>query len=647
MNFEKLFTSFKIGDMELPNRIVLSPMGTNSANSDGTISSEEIDYFTERAKGGAGMLIMGCQFISEEMAQGSQEGLLENSYVIPKLTSLIENVHRYGSKIVAQVSCGTGKNAFASMYDDPPVSASPIPSTFNSDIKCKPLTKEDIDNIMQQFANAADIVKKAGFDAIEIHGHAGYLIDQFMSDVWNNRDDEYGGNVENRMRFPIEIVKSVREVIGEDMPILFRIALDHRFDGGRDLEESMKLIKILEEEGVDALDIDAGAYESIEYIFPPAYLGDACMDYVCEPAREVVDIPLLNSGNHTPETALNLVEFGKADLAMFGRPLIADPYLPKKLKNNNREDIRPCIRCNQDCIGRIMERTTKLSCSVNPKVCEEKRFQIKKTSSAKDIAIIGAGPAGLEAARTASLKGHNVTVYEKEKEIGGQLAAAATPEFKSQLKDLIDWYNLQMNKLDIDLKLATKISVGDNKLSNYDEIIVATGAESVNPSIPGIDNKNVINVIEAHKNKEKIEGDKVVICGGGLSGCDSALELAIEEDKDVTIIEMLDEIAEDEMMINKTALLKKLNEAGVKIKTNNKVINFEENGVKIENEDGLVETIKADTIVTAFGMKPDNELGKALKDKYPLKTNIIGDCKEVAKVGEAIRSGFYAATSID
>ena len=316
MEYEKLFRPFEIGNMKLKNRIVLSPMGTNSANSDGTISEEEIDYFTERAKGGAGMIIMGCQFISEEMAQGSQEGLLENSYVIPKLTSLIENVHRYGSKIVAQVSCGTGKNAFASMYDEPPVSASPIPSTFNPDISCRPLTKDDIETIMEQFANAADIVKKAGFDAIEIHGHAGYLIDQFMSSVWNNRDDDYGGSAENRMRFPREIIQTIREVVGEDMPILFRIALDHRFEGGRDLEESMELIKILEKEGVDALDIDAGAYESIDYIFPPAYLGDACMDYVCEPARKAVDIPLLNSGNHTPETALNLIESGDGDVAM-------------------------------------------------------------------------------------------------------------------------------------------------------------------------------------------------------------------------------------------------------------------------------------------------------------------------------------------
>lgn len=647
MEYEKLFRPFEIGNMKLKNRIVLSPMGTNSANSDGTISEEEIDYFTERAKGGAGMIIMGCQFISEEMAQGSQEGLLENSYVIPKLTSLIENVHRYGSKIVAQVSCGTGKNAFASMYDEPPVSASPIPSTFNPDISCRPLTKDDIETIMEQFANAADIVKKAGFDAIEIHGHAGYLIDQFMSSVWNNRDDEYGGSAENRMRFPREIIQTIREVIGEDMPILFRIALDHRFEGGRDLEESMELIKILEKEGVDALDIDAGAYESIDYIFPPAYLGDACMDYVCEPARKAVDIPLLNSGNHTPETALNLIESGDADLAMFGRPLIADPYLPKKLKNNNREDIRPCIRCNEDCIGRIMERTTKLSCAVNPAACEEKRFQIETTNSAKNIAIIGAGPAGLEAARVATLKGHNVSIFEKESEIGGQLAAAATPKFKSQLQALIDWYKVQIDKLDIDLKLESKISADDQKFDNYDEIIAATGAVPLNPDIPGIDNSNVINVIDAHKNKDLIKGEKIVMCGGGLSGCDSALELAAEDNKEVTIVEMLDSVAKDVMLINKTSLLSRLEEAGVEIITNSKVRKFSENGVKIEKEDGSTETINGDTIVTAFGMKADNKLGKKLKEKYPLKTNIIGDSEEVDKVGNAIRSGFYAATSID
>jgi len=278
MNYNILFTPFKIGKMEVKNRLVLSPMGTNSGHIDGTIDNCLIDYFEERAKGGVGMIIMGNQFITKELAQGSIDGYLEDSYVIPKLTTLVESVHLYGAKIICQISCGTGRNAFVSMYGKPPVSASPNPSFFDPNVICNPLSYEDIQSIMKQFTYSARLAKDAGFDGVEIHGHAGYLIDQFMSPVWNKRNDEYGGSDENRARFPREIIRAIRSGIGTDMPIIFRISLDHRFKGGRTLEDSMPLIKLLEEEGVDAFDIDAGSYETIDYIFPTSYLGDACME---------------------------------------------------------------------------------------------------------------------------------------------------------------------------------------------------------------------------------------------------------------------------------------------------------------------------------------------------------------------------------
>lgn len=291
MNYEKLLTAFKIGKMELKNRIVMSPMGINAAHSDGTIDDDEISYFEERAHGGVGMIIIGCQFLTEELAQGSQEGYLDNKNVIPQLTNLCESVQKYGSKICAQLSCGTGKNAFTNMFGEAPVSASAIPSMFNPNLICRALTIEEIKKIMEQFSFSAKLLKDAGFDAIEVHAHAGYLVDQFMSAVWNKREDEYGGTLEKRMRFSVEIVESIRRAIGPDMPILFRIACHHRFEGGRTIEESMPMLKILEEAGVDAMDIDAGSYENMDYIFPPAYLGDACMDYVCEEARKTVSIP--------------------------------------------------------------------------------------------------------------------------------------------------------------------------------------------------------------------------------------------------------------------------------------------------------------------------------------------------------------------
>lgn len=647
MDYSKLFTPFKIGNMEVKNRLVFSPMGTNSSHIDGTIANDEIDYFEERAKGGVGMIIMGCQFLSQEIAQGSLEGILEHSYVIPQLTTICEAVQRYGVKIVAQISCGTGRNAFPNMLGEPPISASPIPSTFNPDVNCRPMTYDDIQDVMKKFAHSAKLVKDAGFDAIEIHGHAGYLIDQFMSPIWNKREDEYGGSDENRARFPREIVRSIRGAVGPDMPILFRISLDHRFEGGRTLEDSMPLIKLLEEEGVNAIDIDAGSYETIDYIFPPAYLGDACMDYVCEPARKAVNIPILNSGNHTPETAVKLIESGNADFVMFGRQLIADPDMPNKLMEGAREDIRPCIRCNEDCIGRIAGRLTKLSCSVNTRACDEKRFQITPTTSPKNVVIIGAGPAGLEAARVAALEGHKVTIFEKETIIGGQLAAAATPAFKSQLRNLVKWYGVQLKKLGVALNLGEEISADDEILEKCDKIIVATGATPLTPPIPGIDGPNVVNVIDAHKNKELLKGENIVICGGGLSGCDSALELATEEGKKVTIVEMADAIAKDVMFINAASLIPMLEKAGVKKYTSSKVTSITENGVYIQTEDGSTDFIAADTVVTAFGMKKNNSLAEEIKKKYHIKTRVVGDSDKIGKVGTAVRTGFFAALSLD
>lgn len=647
MEYKKLFTPFKIGSMEVKNRIVFSPIGINASNIDGTISNDEIDYYEERARGGVGMIIMGAQFISQDIAQGPLSGILEHTYIIPQLTTICEAVQRYGTKIAAQLCCGTGRYAFPNANGEPSMSASPIPSAYNPEVNCIPMSYDDIQEVMKKFANSAKIVKDAGFDAIEIHGHAGDLIDQFMSPIWNKREDEYGGTDEKRARFPIEIVRSVRNAVGPDMPILFRISLDHQFEGGRTIEDSMHLIKLLEKAGIDAIDIDAGSSEAIDYVFPTAYLGDACMEYLCEPARKYVKIPILNSGNHTPETAVRLIESGKADFVMFGRPLIADPEMPNKLMNGKREDVRPCIRCNEGCIGRIATRFTKLSCSVNPQACNEERFRIKSAKAPQNVVVIGAGPAGLEAARVAAIKGHKVTLFEKEAVIGGQLAAVSTSAFKRQLHKLIEWYGIQLKKFNVNLQLNKEVSSDDDLLAECDKIIVGTGAVQVQPPIPGIDGSNVINLIEVHKNKKLLKGENIVICGGGLSGCDIALELATEDGKKVTIVEMSDTIAKGALFINAASLIPMLAKAGVKTYTNSKVTAIDSEGVYIQRNDGISEFIKIDNVISAFGMRKNNKLAEEIKAKYHMKTRVVGDCEKVGKVGMAVHMGFFAALSLE
>ena len=364
---------------------------------------------------------------------------------------------------------------------------------------------------------------------------------------------------------------------------------------------------------------------------------------VCAPARQAVDIPLLNSGNHTPETAVELIKSGNADFVMFGRPLIADPYIPKKLLNGKRDEVRPCIRCNDDCIGRIITRLTKISCSVNPIAGFENRMDYIHGEKGKKVVVVGGGPGGMEAARSAAIAGHEVILFEKDGELGGQLKSAATPDFKSQLRELVKWYKRQMEIHKVDVRFNTEVTEDMPELEEADAIIVATGAVPLMPNIKGIE--NAVDIISAHTNKEKLKGERIIYCGGGLSACDSALENAMESKK-VTIVEMLDDVAVDDHFINKAALIPMLKKHGVEIYTGHRVIEIAPDGVKAVTKDGREVFIPGDTMVAAFGMKPNNRVSEKIYSKYHIKTRVIGDCQKVGRVGNAIREGFYAGRYI-
>lgn len=644
INYDALFTPFSIGKMEVKNRLVMAPMGTYGANMDGSVSEALTRYFEERAKGGVGAIITSSQYLTPKLAQGIYGTYFDSKRIIPHLTGMTERIHCYGAKAIAQLSAGTGRNAHPSQCGGVPFSASAVPSVFNPNVLCRPLTIEEIKDIMKSWELAAEIAASAGFDAIEVHGHVGYIIDQFLTELWNKREDEYGGSPENRARFAIEILQAIKRGAGKDMPVIYRISMDHRIPGGRTLEDSRTLLKILGENGVDAFDVDCGCYEHPDFVYPSFYRGDACMEYVCDTAREATDKPIMNAGNHTPETALRLIESGRADFAMFGRPLIADPELPNKLMEGRAEDVRPCIRCNEECIGRIWGRYSKLSCSVNPAANEEAAFEIKKTDSPKSVVVIGGGPGGMEAARVAALKGHKVTLYERD-ELGGTLNLPARAAFKNRLRDLISYYKVQLEKLGVEVR-HEEISIDDPVLERADRIIAATGAHSVAPNIPGVHGENVVDVKAAHADPGLLRGERVIICGGGLSGSDFALELATEYGKKCTIVEMKDDIATDMVFINAHSLKLFLKDAGVTVRTGCRVESICGEGVYVVNKEGERELIEGDAVVSAFGMAPNRELTDALKQRYNKKTICVGDCVEVAKSGKAIRSGFYAGMQV-
>ena len=644
-DYSILWRPIDINKCRIRNRISMSGMGTFTPTTVDQVETESgLRYYEERAKGGIGLIHTGAYFIDEKTAQGGRTLDFSSDKSIPSGTQLTERVHRWGAKIFAQLSCGTGRNGMPQIGERVPISSSENPSFYNPDMICRALTIDEIEEMMEHWKVAAQNAVYMGFDGIQIHAHAGYLMDQFMSEIWNHRKDQYGGSFENRCRFAMETVDAIRSVVGPDFPITYRISLDHRFPGGRTIEESMKILDVLDKCGIDAFDIDAACYETMDYIFPTRYTGEACMAYVCEEARKHITHPIINTGNHSMESAVELIESGNADIAQFGRQSIADPQFANKLREGRREDVRPCIVCNEECIGRIFGRLTQLSCTVNPSVGFETAMEVKPVSKPTNVVVIGGGPGGLEAARCAAERGCSVTLYEKGDKIGGTFLTIATGDFKWRIPQLIEWYGVQLKKLGVKVVLNAEIKADDPVLKSADAIFVATGSKSVMPNIPGIDNKKVVDVVDIHKNGMP-EGERVVICGGGLSACDTAIEYGAKGGRKFTIVEMLPQLASDVMVVNKISIDRLLNEYGVEQLTSTKVIGITDEGVEVEHE-GEKRVIPADVIVAAFGRGRSLELADAVQNEYPTKTVIIGDCMKPAKAGSAIREGFYAAMSL-
>lgn len=644
-DYSILWHPIDINKCRIRNRISMSGMGTFTPTTVDQIETESgMRYYEERAKGGIGLIHTGAYFIDEKTAQGGRTLDFSTDKSIPSGTTLTERVHRWGAKIFAQLSCGTGRNGMPQIGERVPISSSENPSFYNPDMICRALTIDEIEEMMEHWKVAALNAVRMGFDGIQIHAHAGYLMDQFMSEIWNHRTDKYGGSFENRCRFTIETVDAIRSVVGPDFPITYRISLDHRFPGGRTIEESMKILDVLDKSGIDAFDIDAACYETMDYIFPTRYTGEACMAYVCEEARKHLTKPIINTGNHSMESAVALLESGNADIVQFGRQSIADPQFANKLREGRREDVRPCIVCNEECIGRIFGRLTQLSCTVNPSVGFESYMEVKPVSKPTNVVVIGGGPGGLEAARCAAERGCSVTLYEKADHLGGTFLTIATGDFKWRMPQLIEWYRVQLEKLGVKVVLSTEVSADDPVLKSADAIFVAIGSKSFMPNIPGIDNKKVIDVVDVHKNGMP-EGKNVVICGGGLSACDTAIEYGAKGGRHISIVEMLPDVGNDVMVVNKISVDRLLKEYNVELLTSTKVVGVTDEGVEVEH-DGAKRIVPADVVVAAFGRARNLELADAIENAYPTKTTIIGDCMKPAKAGPAIREGFYAAMSL-
>jgi 2-enoate reductase len=640
--FPKLFEPGRIGKLEIRNRIAMAPMNTIYEDSDGRVTQRMIDYFAARAKGGTGLIMTGLTRVYRKAEYLPMMGLwMDSDAHIARASDLAEAVHDYGAKICMQITAGLGRQDGDPTLEKIPVAPSATPSYMNPKVVCRKLSKAEIKEIVKEHAEAARRVVTAGFDMIEFHGHTGYLIDQFMTSLWNKRNDEYGGDIKKRMRFPLELISSVRDVVGSGFPLSFRLSVDHKIPNGRILSEGLEIARFLESAGIDVLHVDGGCYDSMPWIFPPSYYPEGPMIELAAAVKKVVKIPVITVGKISrPAFAEQILKDGKADFIAMGRQLIADPEWANKAKDGRVEDIRPCIVCNEFCIGRVF-CARPLSCSVNAAAGKERYYAMQRPEKRKRIMVIGGGPAGMEAARVAALRGHSVTLYEKEKTLGGQIKAASRPAFKVELQRLINYLSVQLKKGGVEVKTGKEVTTALVNATKPDAIVVATGASPLFYKIPGIE--HTINAVDINPDNKKV-GNRVVVAGGGLTGCDTALALA-KKGKRVTIIEMLPAIAGDLNPISRQALIEELSKAGVRILTGYTIKKFTAKGLIAARGNEKQKAIEADNVICALGSQSENVLLKSLKGKVR-EVYAIGDCLKPGKVGEAIHDGFVAGWKV-
>ncbi|MFC1956280.1 FAD-dependent oxidoreductase [Chloroflexota bacterium] len=639
----KLFEPGKIGSLAIKNRILMCPMAIGGLEEpDGRLSQRGIDYYVARAKGGVGLIITGFTRVSRELEPNIEAKLVVDSKLsIPWLSDLAEAVHDYGAKVAVQLSAGLGRVTFpTTLMIAGAVAPSALPAYWDPSVITRELRTDEIERLVHAFEVSAGILRIAGIDAVELHAHEGYLFDQFMTTLWNKRRDKYGGDLDNRLRFPLEVIEAIKRGAGADFPIIFRFGLKHYIDGGRDIEEGLEIARRIEVAGADSLEVDAGCYETWYWAHPPTTLAPGCMVDMAQMTKEVVKIPVIAIGKlGYPELAETVLQEGKADFICLGRALLADPEWPTKVKQGRLEEIRPCIGCHDGCLKRELDGKS-ISCAVNPATGMEREFNIKPAGIAKSVLVVGGGPSGMEAARTAALRGHKVTLWEKSSALGGNLIPASIPNFKQDYKSLINFLTTQINKLGVAIELGKEATPELVQKVNPDVVFVATGSMPIIPDIPGIEKKMVVTAIDLLSGKRDA-GELVVVVGGGLVGCETALYLA-QKGKKLTIVEMLESVMLDVYVANRMHLLELLADAGVVILTETSLSGITSRGVNIVNKYGERSDLKADTVVLAVGLKSDGWLLEALKDKVP-EVYAIGDCIEPRKVMQAIWEGFRTA----
>lgn len=663
--YKSLFEPFRINKLEIKNRFFMAPMATTvDCDENGTYTYSSIEYFAQRAKGGTGLLITGANWVDDNIEK-HVNSLFPCPTIDPasygkRAGEMVDKVHAYGAKIFLQLTAGLGRSAVPHALKGECVAPSPTSNRWDPSIPCRELTTEEVETLVKQFAVSAKIAKSCGFDGIEVHAvHEGYLLDCFTMALFNQRKDKYGGDLKGRLTFATEIVKAIKNACGKDYPVILRFSLKSYIKAlrqgalpgekfkelGRDLPESLEAAKILEDAGYDAFDADAGTYDSWYWAHPPMYFEKGMYLPLTEQLKKVAHVPVLVAGRmDDPDMAVEALKDGKLDAVGLGRPLLTDPEYVNKLKADNTAGIRPCLGCHDGCFARSMEGK-RGSCAVNPECGREFIVGITKAAKSKNVVVVGGGPAGMEAARVSAERGYKVTLFEASDKLGGELVIGGVPDFKKNDRDLIKWYEHELSRLEVDIKLNTKATGEIIKKFNPDIVYIAEGSTPIHINVPGIGSNKVTYANDVLAGKTEA-GQKCVIVGGGLVGCELALHLA-KHGKDVTIVEALKDI------LKSGAPMAPMNEWMLRdlLKFNNVKIAADSPLSKITDEGAVVKcgetekVIPADSIIIAVGYKSKNTLYEELKYDYVQIYN-LGDSRKVRNIRGAIWDAYEVARTI-
>ncbi len=664
---DPIFNPITINNLTIDNRIYLPAMHLGMAV-EFEVTDQIIDFYAQRAKGGAGLICVGYATIDELSGNTQNIGAHDDKF-IPGLKKLSKSIKDNGSLSAIQINHAGRYNFSFFLNGKQPVAPSAIASRMTKETP-KEMTIEDIKATVEAFAAAALRSKKAGFDAVEVLSGTGYLISEFLSPLTNHRTDDYGGPFENRIRFGIEVLTAVREAIGENYPLIVRMNGNDFMPGGNTRQELIEYAKIISTGPADALCINVGWHEArVPQIV--AQVPRGAFSYLARGIKEAVDVPVIASHRiNDPKTARQLIIDNMCDMVAMGRSLIADPMLPLKTKNGKEKEIVHCIACAQGCFDNLF-KLKHVECLCNPLAGYEGTKEIKKTTSPKKVLVVGAGPAGMTSALTAHSHGNDVIVYEAQSRVGGQLYLAAAPPGRKEFAQLAKDLAIQLEVKKIPLVLNTSVTNDILEKEDPDIVILATGAKAILPPIPGIELPHVVESWDVLQNNVFI-GEKVVIIGGGAVGVETALflaekgtlsadavkfllvnnaqsfdtlfDMATRGTKQITLVEMLEKVGKDIGKSTKWGLMQDLGRYHIETKTSSKVIEITPNGLKIE-QDGKTIELTADTVVVAAGSTPYNPLEPMLKE-MKIDYKIAGDASQVGTAFDAIHNGYKAGSGI-